>query len=433
MQVINWLISNILDVPCVFMALIAAVGSLLQKKKIPEVIEAALLTAVGYTIFNCSMEFIFGPIGTFNSVLQTGFSVEWGITPNSDGMIALASSFGYLAANMMQIFIVAWFIHIMIVKFFHNRFKVVYLTIHAMLDMVAMSMLFWNLAMGLKGVWMYVACVASCVLYWTLTPMLCYKDCMEISDGQFALGHLQAIGCWLAARIAPFFGDPEKDDAENLRLPDWLQMFSSTTLNMAISMPLLFIVLAAIALIIGNAETIAIIEGVTGGQNFVFYFFVQGITFAAGITILLTGMRMFLGSLIPAFQGFTEKLLPGVAPAVDLAAFFSYAPTAAMFGFIGYAVAGIIVAVAALALHTEIFVFPFIAGALFDGGVIAVFANHKGGWKAALAAGLITGLVMHIGSGIYASYIPEVLESGNSASNFDPTFLYHKGPVFAYV
>lgn len=421
--VINWLLTNILDVPCIFMAIIAAVGMILQRKKVPEIIEAALLTSVGYAIFNASLNLIFGPMTAFNLILQTAFNVSAGVTPNSDAMVTVAYTFTYIAANIMQIFIIAWLIHVMIVKIFHKYVKVVYLTVHAMLDWVAINVVFWHLAVGFSGIKLYVASIICCVLYWTLTPMLVYKECMELTDGAYALGHLQSVGCWIVSKVSHIFGDPEKDDAEALKLPDWIQMFSSSTLNLAISMPVIFILIALVSLIIGNAETVAAVNEVTGNMSFVAYFFVSGIQFAGGVTILLTGIRMFLGSLIPAFQGFSEKMIPGCVPAVDLAAFFSIAPTAALLGFIGYAIGGILVAAGCLMFKTTIFVFPFILVSFFDGGVLAVFANHKGGWKASLVCGFIAGIFAFIGSGIYAALIPEVAASGTTCSNIDPAII----------
>ncbi len=33
-------------------------------------------------------------------------------------------------------------------------------------------------------------------------------------------------------------------------------------------------------------------------------------TFVAGVLVLLQGVRMFLGEIIPAFKGISEKLIP---------------------------------------------------------------------------------------------------------------------------
>lgn len=44
-------------------------------------------------------------------------------------------------------------------------------------------------------------------------------------------------------------------------------------------------------------------------------------TFVAGVFVLLQGVRMFLGEIIPAFKGISEKLIPGARPALDVPIF----------------------------------------------------------------------------------------------------------------
>ena len=56
--------------------------------------------------------------------------------------------------------------------------------------------------------------------------------------------------------------------------------------------------------------------------------------FTAGILILLQGVRMFLGELVPAFKGISDKLVTGAIPALDVPALFGYAPNSLMIGFI---------------------------------------------------------------------------------------------------
>ncbi|MFR6666839.1 MAG: PTS transporter subunit IIC, partial [Thomasclavelia spiroformis] len=65
--------------------------------------------------------------------------------------------------------------------------------------------------------------------------------------------------------------------------------------------------------------------------------------FTAGILILLQGVRMFLGELVPAFKGISDKLVPGAIPALDVPALFGYAPNSLMIGFIT-SVIGMIIA-----------------------------------------------------------------------------------------
>ncbi len=100
-------------------------------------------------------------------------------------------------------------------------------------------------------------------------------------------------------------------------------------------MPLIFI---GIGLVVGESE----VTTLSGDMNWLMFLIMQGIKFSGSIMITLFGVRTFLGSIIPAFQGISEKLLPGAIPALDCPVFYPYAPVAAIIGFLGHAVGAII-------------------------------------------------------------------------------------------
>ena len=419
MVVLNWVIDNVLTQTAIFMGLIAALGLVVQKKSGPEILEGALMTAVGQILFSSGSSILCGAMLSVNDLLLPTISTDLGVYPFSDNVMTFAYTIEYIGANIMQVFVIAWFIHILIVRIFNKYFKVVYLTVHMMLNMVACNMLFFYFMMGLTGWKLYVPCIVICVLYWTISPMLVYKDCMELSDGSFCLGHLQQFGAFVGGHIAKFFGDPEKDNADELNLPGWISMFQSCILNLSVTIPITFIVIGIIVQIVGNEAALEALAVNSGGVNWVIWMIIQGFTFTAGVAVLKYGLRIFLGSLVPAFQGFTDKIMPGVVPAIDCVAFFSFSPMGVIMGFFGYTLAGIVVAIGCILLKTSVFVFPSILLAFFDGGCIGIFANKKGGWKGALVACFICGLIMHIGSGVLAGLLGPAAEQGLSFGNFD--------------
>lgn len=72
----------------------------------------------------------------------------------------------------------------------------------------------------------------------------------------------------------------------------------------------------------------------SGGQSAILYLILLALKFAVGVTIVYSGVRMILADLIPAFQGFAQKIIPNAIPAVDCAVFFTYAQTAVIIGFV---------------------------------------------------------------------------------------------------
>ena len=53
-----------------------------------------------------------------------------------------------------------------------------------------------------------------------------------------------------------------------------------------------------------------------------------------GVYILLAGVRLLLGEIVPAFRGIAMKLVPDAIPALDCPVFFPYSPNAVILGFI---------------------------------------------------------------------------------------------------
>ena len=64
--------------------------------------------------------------------------------------------------------------------------------------------------------------------------------------------------------------------------------------------------------------------------------------FVVGVYVLMTGVRMLLAEIVPAFQGISMKLVPNSVPALDCPVLFPYAPNAVILGFIFTTIGSII-------------------------------------------------------------------------------------------
>src|SRR5207247_1519104 len=106
----------------------------------------------------------------------------------------------------------------------------------------------------------------------------------------------------------------EKYDTERLRLPRRLAFFKdvndSTALVIGVIM-LLAMLFADKALVADQAKKFnATIDPWVWG-------ILVALRFAAGIAILLFGVRMFLAEIVPAFVGVSDRIIPGSKPALD--------------------------------------------------------------------------------------------------------------------
>ena len=99
-----------------------------------------------------------------------------------------------------------------------------------------------------------------------------------------------------------------------------------------------------------------------------------------GVTIVYNGVRMILADLVPAFQGISNKIIPGAIPAVDCAVFFPYAPTAVILGFVASFIGGV-VGMFIVGAAMGIFIIPGMVPHFFCGATAGVFGNATGGRK----------------------------------------------------
>lgn len=85
-----------------------------------------------------------------------------------------------------------------------------------------------------------------------------------------------------------------------------------------------------------------ITENLSNGTNSIIYSLQQAGSFAAGVFVILAGVRLILAEIVPAFKGISEKLVPNAIPALDCPIVFPYAPNAVLIGFLTSFVGGIV-------------------------------------------------------------------------------------------
>ena len=121
--------------------------------------------------------------------------------------------------------------------------------------------------------------------------------------------------------------------------------------------------------------------------------------FAGGIYVILSGVRLILAEIVPAFQGIADKLVPNAKPAIDCPVVFPYAPNAVLIGFLTSFIGGILGMFILVAINPAFsnalpIILPGVVPHFFCGATAGVFANAEGGLKGTIVGGLLHGLLI---------------------------------------
>jgi PTS system ascorbate-specific IIC component len=163
------------------------------------------------------------------------------------------------------------------------------------------------------------------------------------------------------------------------------------------------------------------------GNNAFFFAVTQGISFGAGLLIMLYGVRLLINQIIPAFQGISEKIIPGAVPAFDVPILFNYKPNAVIIGFIVAMITSTILVVAANAFNIfGVLLVPLVVTSFFEMGGAAVVGEGQGGLKGAILGTIVSSFVMVLIMGVSVMIFNETIRDwllifgGNDFSLFGP-------------
>ncbi len=383
----QFIADNIFSQPAILVGLIAMIGLLVQKKPFSDVVTGTIKTAVGFLIMSRGAGIVVEALNNFTPILQSAFGLPQ-VELGGMGLDKLIATYGGAASLIMAF---GFIIHVLLARF--TKFKYIYLTGHLMF-WIALVLVAVMLEINPNISMFTMVAVGSVIiaLYWTFQPAYIQPWMRKVTGtDELALGLTSSSGAFLSAVLGKYVGKPE-DSTEKLTLPKWLTFFRDVTVATGV-------VIAIVVVIAALAAGPAAVADKAGGLNYIVYAVLQGLVFAVGITVLLVGVRMVLGEIIPAFRGIALRIVPNAKPALDCPIVFDYAPTAVLFGFLSAFVVFIVLMVIFGALGWAVIVPPMIM-LFFPGGTCGVFGNSTGGVRGAILGGAINGLFLAVGQAI---------------------------------
>ena len=385
MNFLDGISRGVLGEPAFVLGIIACIGLIVQKQGAERVIQGTIKTILGYILIQIGASAAGVALGNLSLLIQRGFQVI-GIIPHNEIIVALAQiNYGNYIAWIMLFGMV---IHLLIARW--SPLKYVFLTGHHMLFMA--SLLAAVLAVSTLNKWQVILLGAILLaIAMSVGPAIVQPFVRKITNNDsIAVGHFNSFGFAIVGLIASCFNSEDTEEKE-IPLPGFKRfqvLFQDHILSTTIFMFILFL---SAGFFVGH-ETMG--ELFLGRPPLVIAV-MQAIWFAAGVYVILMGVRMLLAEIVPAFQGISEKIVPNGIPALDCPILFPYAPIASIFGFL-FSLIGGLTAMFLLIMRSNQYtiIIPGIVTHFFSGGAAGVISYKIGRRKGLLVACFIHGFII---------------------------------------
>lgn len=379
-------ILDILSVPAILVGLISMIGLVALKKSGADIVKGTVKTVLGFLILGGGAGIVVGSLTHFGTMFQEGFHIN-GVVPHNEAIVAMAlKTYGTQTALIMAFGMVC---NVLIARF--TPLKYIFLTGHHTLYMACMIAAILAIG-GMNGVALVVCGSVILGFIMAVFPAIAQPTMRKITGSDdVAFGHFSTVGYVFSAWIGSLVGNKEKS-TEDINFPQGLSFLRDSSLAVSLVMLVLFVIVAV-------ASGPAFVEKeLSGGQHFIVFSIIQAITFAGGVYIILSGVRLVLAEIIPAFTGIATSLVPNAKPAIDCPVVYPYAPNAVLIGFLSSFVGGVIGMLVLIMLDKSFpgipIILPGVVPHFFCGATAGVFGNATGGLRGSIAGAFAQGLLI---------------------------------------
>ncbi|SFQ52032.1 PTS system IIC component, L-Asc family [Psychrobacillus psychrotolerans] len=416
MAFFEFLMNEILSIPAVLVGLMVFIGLVAQRAATTKVMSGTLKSIIGFLILGAGAGVIVGSLDSLGGIIDEAFHIQ-GVIPNNEAIVAIAQQmFGTETALIMGFGFIA---NILFARF--TPWKYIFLTGHHTFFMAALLSAVLGTT-GMDGATLVIVGSLLLGFFMVAMPALGQPFMRQVTgNDDIAIGHFGTFGYIAAGFIGKWFGNKSKS-TEDIKISEKWSFLKDSLITTALTMVAIFIILAVLA---GSD----VVSNFSGDQNYIMFSIMQGIMFAAGLSIILLGVRMILNEIVPAFKGIADKLVPGAKPALDIPIVFPYAPTAVMIGFL-FSFAGGLISMALLGVLSLPLIIPGLVPHFFTGAGAGVFGNATGGRIGAAAGGFVNGVLI---SFLPAFLLPVLGELGFANTTFGDSDFGVIGIIIGYI
>ena len=389
-------IINILSTPAILVGLISLIGLTLQKKPIEDIVKGTLKTIVGFLVLTAGSNFLqTGSLNDFGTIFNYAFNMQ-GVVPNNEAIVSLGLE--KFASDTAYIMCIGMIANIVMARF--SRLHYIFLTGHHTLYMACMLAVILNVGQ-LSGPQLWIGGGLVLGLIMVLSPAICQPTMSKITGtDELGFGHFGGVGYWFAAQIGKIFKGKSKS-TEETNFPQRISFLRDTTVAIGLTMVIFFTIVTFVAVVVKDGMNDPTISAFFQGEtqtHWLVWAITKGLSFAGGVYIILSGVRLIIGEIAPAFRGIAEKIVPGAKPALDCPVVFPYAPNAVLIGFLVSFVGGIVGLFILGGINKSLvpvaLILPGVIPHFFCGATAGVFANAQGGLKGCLLGSFLHGLLI---------------------------------------
>jgi len=404
-------IINVLSTPAILVGIMAMLGLALQKKPLEDIVKGTVKTIIGFLVLSAGASFLLsGSLNDFGVLFNYAFGMQ-GVVPNNEAIVSLGlMDFATDTAYIMCIGMVA---NIIIARF--SRWNYIFLTGHHTLYMACMLAVILTVG-NLSGLQLWFSGGMILGVIMVVSPAICQPTMRKIvKTDELAFGHFGGFGYWFSAQIGKVF--KSKKTTEDVSFPKRISFLRDTSVAIGLTMVIFFFIVTMIAVVFKDGMLDPTIAAFFQGEteiHWAVWAIIRGLNFAGGVYIILSGVRLIIGEIVPAFKGIAEKIVPNAKPALDCPVVFPYAPNAVLIGFLVSFLGGIvglfILGFIDSSMFTVALILPGVIPHFFCGATAGVFANAEGGLK-----GCIVGSFLH---GMLITFLPAICMPVMGALNF---------------
>lgn len=408
----EFIVKNIITQPAYFIGLIVLIGYILLRKPWYDVLAGTIKAIVGYLILAVGSG---GLVSNFRPVLvglKDRFQLDAMVIDPYFGQNAVTAGveevFGRTFGQVMFLVLIAFIFNIVLVALKKwTKFRAIFTTGHVQVQQASTA--FWLIlfcfpALGETPVLLIMALLLG--LYWAAGTNMTVEISQDLTDGAgFSIAHQQMFALklfsWLSEKMSKS-SKRESKRLEDMQFPGFLSIFNENMVATSILMTLFF---GTILLVLGRDYLIEA-KFLAEDKSFFFYILTTCLNFAVYLAILQLGVRTFVGELTQSFQGISHKLLKGAVPGVDCAVSYGFgSPNAVTVGFLFGALGQFLAIAILILLKSPTLVIAGFVPVFFDNATIAVYANNKGGLRAAMLWPFVSGLMQVFGSALIAGWV----------------------------